>query len=100
MIITLVKADFSSKNIGTLNSFAVLTNLGLGCTYNGPVTVEKNGSFNATISISNNYLLNDNGLIITMGGNNITSNAVVNNNSITINIAEVTGIINIIVLTS
>lgn len=100
MIITLVKADFSSKNIGVLNSFAVLTNLGLGCIYNGPTSVEKNSSFNATISISNNYLLNDNGLIVTMGGNNVTNNAVVNNNSITINIAEVTGIINIIVLTS
>jgi hypothetical protein len=100
MIITLVKANFSSKNIGTLNSFAVLTNLGLGCIYNGPTSVEKNSSFNATISISNNYSLNDNGLIITMGGNNVTNNAVVNNNSITISIAKVTGIINIIVLTS
>lgn len=100
MIITLVKANFSSKNIGTLNSFAVLTNLGLGCIYNGPTSVEKNSSFNATISISNNYSLNDNGLIITMGGNNVTNNAVVNNNSITISIAEVTGIINITVLTS
>lgn len=99
MIITLVKANFSASNIGILNSFAVLTNLGLGCSYNGPSSIERNGSLNATISISNGYVLNDDGLIITMGGNAVTSGITVNDNTITIDISSVTGNIAITVST-
>lgn len=99
MIITLVKANFSANNIGVLNNFSILTNLGLGCTYNGPSSIKKNDSLTATISISNGYVLNDNGLIITMSGNLITDGIVIEDNLITINIPEVTGTIIITALT-
>ena len=91
MIITLVKADFSTNNIGTLNSFAVLTNFGVGCTYDGPSLVEKSGSFSATITIADNYALTLEGASVTMGGTLLTDALTVVDNIITISIAEVTG---------
>lgn len=99
MIITLVKANFSANNIGTLNSFAVLTNLGLGCTYNGPSSVGKNEPLNATITIGNNYEFNNSNIIVTMGSNIISEGIVIEDKLITINIPSVTGVITIIVST-
>lgn len=91
MIITLVKADFSAKNIGTLSSFAVLTNI-LNATYSGPVSVEKDGAFTATITMHDGYVIPDN-IIISMGGSTLTNAYSVSGNVITISIAAVTGVI-------
>ena len=44
MIITLKGADFSASNIGTLSSWRVIRSLGVGATYEGPITVEKDAS--------------------------------------------------------
>ena len=41
MIITIKSADFSAKNIGTLSTWTILTNLGSGATYSGNRIVEK-----------------------------------------------------------
>lgn len=91
MIITLVKADFSANNIGTLDSFAVLTNFGVGCTYDGPSLVEKGGSLSATITIADNYALTTEGASISMGGVLLTDALTITDNVITISIATVTG---------
>lgn len=96
MIITLVKADFSANNIGTLDSFAVLTNFGIGCSYNGPTSVSTGEALNATITIADGYVLTNAG--VTMGG--VALDVVtITDNVITISIDAVTGIIIITVLT-
>lgn len=91
MIITLVKADFSANNIGTLSSFNILTNLGNGCTYNGPLYVTKNGSLNTSITVSSAYTFDISQCTITMAGVNVTNAFTVNENTISINISNVTG---------
>lgn len=90
MIITLVKADFSANNIGTLSSFNILTNLGSGCTYNGPLYVAKNAALNTSITVSDAYSFDISKCTITMGGTNINAFSV-SGNVISINIANVTG---------
>lgn len=92
MIITLVKADFSAKNIGTLSSFAILTNI-LNATYNGPTSISKGESFTATITMHDGYAIPDTGIGITMGGIVLNNVYTVNGNVITISIAEVTGVV-------
>ena len=93
MIITLAKANFSMKNIGTLNSFPVLTNLGAGVVYDGPSMVDKNGALTATVSTLTNYNIVADAVVITMGGVVITKGVTITSKSITINIPEVTGAI-------
>lgn len=93
MIITLAKANFSMKNIGTLNSFPVLTNLGAGVVYDGPSMVDKNGALTATVSTLTNYNIVADAVVITMGGVVITEGVTITSKSITINIPEVTGAI-------
>lgn len=88
MIITLIKADFSAKNIGTLGSFAVLTNI-LNATYSGPITVAKNEALNATVTIHDGYEVDS--VNITMGGVEVADAYTVEGNVISINIAAVTG---------
>lgn len=91
MIITLVRADFSKTNIGMLDSFTVLTNLGAGLIYNGPAFVIKGQSFEASVSLNNNCTLDN--FTVKMGGKTLTDAYVVNGDTITINIPAVTGII-------
>lgn len=91
MIITLVKANFSASNIGTLDSFAVLTNLGPGFDYNGPVFAIKGGSLEASVSLNSNCTLKH--FDVTMGGKSLSDAYVINDNIITINISKVTGIV-------
>lgn len=96
MIITLVKADFSKSNIGTLNSFSITTSLGKGCTYLGPRSVANGESLNASITVDEQYVLNN--ISISMGGIDI-SDYTINENTIAINIGSVTGRIVITVVT-
>ena len=91
MIITLAKANFSMKNIGTLNSFPVLTNLGAGVVYEGPSMVDKNGALTATVSALKNYKIVAGEVVVTMGGEVITEGVTITSKSITINIPAVTG---------
>ena len=57
MIITLVKADFSTKNIGTLGSFSILTDLSAGLEYSGPTFITQRQSLEAVISTKKKYVL-------------------------------------------
>lgn len=96
MIITLVKADFSKNNIGVLNAFSVVTSLGNGCTYLGPRNVANGGPLSASVVISEKYLFKT--VTMTMGGVEI-NDYTVDGNTITINVASVTGRIVITVAT-
>lgn len=91
MIITLVKANFSANNIGSLGSFAVLTNI-LNATYSGPTSIEKDGAYTATITMYDGYAIPDT-ISVLMGGTALSDACTINGNVITINIAKVTGII-------
>lgn len=95
MIITLTKANFSSKNIGTLNSFVVLTNLSMGLNYDGPTSVMNGEAFTATITVADFYKLESASLALTMGGEPVADAFIVDGKTITVNIANVTGIITI-----
>ena len=64
MIITLVKANFSANNIGTLNSFVVLTNLSAGLTYDGPSFIENGSNLFATITVGEFFKLNPQSLML------------------------------------
>lgn len=90
MIITLKGADFSASNIGTLNTWRITRSLGTGATYEGVTSVNKGASFTATVTIAEGYELGTAGVTVTMGGT-VISVATVNENVITISIAEVTG---------
>lgn len=98
MILTLLKADFSVKNIGTLNSFAIITALGFGATYNGPRTVAKDSFYTAEIILNTGYGLTSAGISVTMGG--VAIDAVsINDKVITLTINKVTGPIKIVMPT-
>ena len=88
MIITLVKADFSANNIGTLSSFNVLTNFGGGLQYNGPLTIERNASLSASVIVDDNATVKK--AVLYMGGQVVTNLTQVGN-TISISIPTVTG---------
>lgn len=98
MIITLAKANFSINNIGTLNSFAILTNLS-NSNYEGPSFVEKGQPLSATITIEEGYSLSD--FSLHMAGVLLDADAYsLNGNIITINIEAVNGIVVINLVTN
>ena len=92
MIITLTKANFSAKNIGMLNAFAVLTNI-LNATYDGPTSVMKGEAFNATVTMNAGYSVQH--FTVSMGGQNLVDSYTINNGVITISIPSVSGVVTI-----
>lgn len=101
MIITLTKADFSALNVGTLSTWHVFKSLDRGVTYEGVNSVNKDETFIATLTVAEGYELVTDGVVITMGGQTLDSNALaINGNIITISIAKVTGNISIRVPTT
>lgn len=91
MIITLVKADFSANNIGMIDAWMINRALGIGASYNGVNTIAKDGSLNATITLSNGYELAAAGVVVTMGGIVVSDAATVDGSTITVMIEKVTG---------
>lgn len=51
MIITLKNANFSTNNIGTLDTWRISVKLGVGATYNGPRSVKRGEAFSCTIIV-------------------------------------------------
>ena len=90
MIIVLKNADFSQSNIGTLSTWRITYSLGIGAAYEGPISVDKGAAFSAIITLAEGYEVGAAGVTVTMGGA-IVDAAVVNENTITISIASVTG---------
>ena len=72
MIIKLMKADFSAKNIGILGSYSVLTDLSSGLVYSGPSMVMQGMPLEATISVKDKYTLVPESVVVTMKGVAIT----------------------------
>lgn len=92
MIITLIGADFSKSNIGTLSSWTVLCELGAGATYTGPSSVEKNATFSATVTLNEGYEISSAGITITMGGTALDKSYYsIVDNVITFTVESVTG---------
>ena len=98
MIIKLMRANFSTKNIGILGSYSILTELSAGLLYSGPMTVMQGMPLEAVISVNDNYDLMPDSVVITMKGTAVTSGITTTEENISINIPIVTGEISIIAL--
>lgn len=96
MILTIKGADFSLANIGTLNTVTIRKIIGRGLTHNIPNFISKGVAANWTLTLSEDYELNE--YTITMGGEVITPT--VSEGVMTINIPSVTGSISINVATT
>ena len=91
MIIILKGANFSNSNIGTLSSWRITRSLGAGTTYNGPVSVDKDAAFSATVTLAEGYEISSIGISVTMGGNVLSDVYSISGNVITFSIPSVTG---------
>lgn len=91
MIIVLKNADFSASNIGTLSTWRITRSLGAGTVYEGPTSVDKEGTLTATVTIAEGYELGVAGVTITMGGEVVSDAANVQGNIIYISIPVVSG---------
>lgn len=93
MILRILGADFSSANIGTLSTYVISKSIGAGISHNIPNFVDKNSSVVWTLATEEGYLLGS--YSITMNGETITP--VVNENTMTITIPNVTGNVRIVI---
>ena len=66
MIITLVKADFSSNNIGALGNFSVLSTLDSGLTFIGDPSIVIGGTYTGKIEASSKYMISN--IVVTVNG--------------------------------
>lgn len=98
MIIKLMEADFSTKNIGILGSYSVLTDLSSGLVYSGPSMVMQGMPLEATISVKDKYTLIPESVVVTMKGVTITQGVTATEENIMLNISAVTGDISIVAL--
>lgn len=95
MILTIKGADFSLANIGTLNTVTIRKIIGRGLTHNIPNFISKGVAANWTLTLSEDYELNE--YTITMGGEVITPT--VSEGVMTISIPSITGSISINIAT-
>lgn len=92
MIITLKNADFSKSNIGMLSTWSIVRSLGTGAKYAGPIYVNKDSAFNATVILDDGYEIGAAGVVVTMGGTVLDESYYsITGNIITFTIAMVTG---------
>lgn len=98
MIITLVKADFSAKNIGVVGSYAVLTDLSAGLEYNGPTIITYRQPLEAVISVKEKYILMPETVVVTMKGKSVVDGIIATTENISINIPIVNGDVSIVAL--
>ena len=100
MIITLKGADFSANHIATLTTWSVFNTMGTGASYDGPSSVDRGAALSATVTLDTDYEVGSAGVSVTMGGTDISSTAVSQSGqTITITIAQVTGVVHINVYT-
>lgn len=91
MIITLMGADFSKSNIGTLSSWRITRSLGAGATYEGVTSVDKDAAFSAIVTLAEGYEIGTAGISVTMGGVVLDNAYSISDNIIIITITSVTG---------
>lgn len=101
MIIVLKNANFSASNIGTLSTWRITRSIGAGASYDGPISVDKGAACSAVITLAEGYEIGAAGVTVTMGGVALVEGEAysINENVITITIAEVTGNVIIVVPT-
>ena len=94
MIIRLMNANFSANNIGELTTWNISWK-GDGYTYDGelPRSVKKNEPLNITVNVASGYTYDSVPITVKMGGTDVSTSAISRNadGTITINIASVTG---------
>lgn len=93
MILRILGADFSSANIGTLSTYVISKSIGAGISHNIPNFVDKNSSVTWTLTVEEGYLLGSYSII--MNGETITP--VINENTMTITIPNITGNVRIVI---
>ena len=91
MIITLKTADFSISNIGTLNSWNIVSSVGIGATYTGTNNVAANTPLHATVLLLDGYEIAPTGITVSMNGVQLPEAVTIDGQVITIYIASVTG---------
>ena len=91
MIFTIKNADFSASNIGTLSSWRIVKSLKGVTTTSNVTNVNKDASYSAVFNVSEGYVFNN--ATVTMGGSNISSSLVWNDDNTigTLTIDSVTG---------
>lgn len=99
MIIYLKGANFSSNNIGTLDTWIISKSIGSGATYSGPTSVKRDAALSATITITDGYELGSAGVSVTMGGAAVENGVTISGSTIAISISKVTSNVTIIVPT-
>ena len=101
MIITLIGADFSKNNIGTLTTWSIgySTNISASVTAdsNNPSSVDRttNTGFTAIYTINDGYELSSTGVTVTMGGVVQDNVVTIDGSKITVTFTSVTGNVNI-----
>ena len=101
MIITLIGADFSKNNIGTLTTWSIgySTNISASVTAdsNNPSSVDRttNTGFTAIYTINDGYELSSTGVTVTMGGVVQDNVVTIEGSKITVTFTSVTGNVNI-----
>lgn len=88
MIITIKGADFSSSNVGTLNTYFISRHIDSGVTHNIPPVVDKNSSVNWQIVLSTGYEYVS--YSFKMGDQEITPTVSEDGKTLTIAIPEIT----------
>lgn len=100
MIIRLMNANFSANNIGELTTWNISWK-GDGYTYDGelPRSVKKNEPLNITVNVASGYTYDSVPITVKMGGTDVPASAISRNanGTITINIASVTGKLDILI---
>lgn len=100
MIIRLMGANFSANNIGELTTWNISWK-GDGYTYDGelPRSVTKNDPFSITVKVASGYTYDSVPIAVKMGGTDVPASAISRNanGTITINIASVTGKLDILI---
>lgn len=99
MIITLKGANFNNINIGNLYRWNIRYLVGKGATYSGETSVQKNGAFNAIVSITEGYSVSEGGISVMMNGVLLENVTTITASQIAIEIPVVTGPVIITVLT-
>lgn len=95
MILTIKGADFSSVNIGTLDTYIISKSIGTGTVYDIPNFVTKNSSVEWTITLDEGFYFGT--YSVTMGGIDVP--ITVDESTMTIKITKVTGNVRIVVST-
>lgn len=90
MIIRLKKADFSTNNIGSLDTWPIYIQMDAGVKYSGPNFVKKNGAYTGIFTVIPGYEIDVDQIEATMDGDALSSEITATKDKVTISISAVT----------